>query len=459
MSYDVLIVGSGPAGMFAANRLAGEGLKVLVIDKGRAVEARRCPMESTGHCSQCNPCDILCGVGGSGTFSDGILNLRTDVGGNLLDYTTEGEARALLEEVDGVFMSYGAPSECRIPNSKEVERLKRRAASVGAAFIEITQRHIGSDFAPELIRIFSEDLKRRGVEFLLNVEVADLLLSDGACHGVALANGEVLLSKSTILAPGRVGCSWVESMVRKYRISGSYGPIDVGVRVEVSNVVMEPVIRVNRDPKFHIRTRQYDDFVRTFCTNSRGYVVQERYKDFIGVNGHSYRNKESDNTNFAFLVQVNLTEPVENTLQYGESIARLATTIGGGKPLIQRLGDLRNGKRSTPERILRSPVRNTLEDVTPGDVSMALPHRIVVDILEGMEVLDRIIPGVASDFNLLYAPEIKFYSMRLDVTKDMETNFKGLFAAGDGVGLSRDLVNASATGILAARGVLHSKEK
>jgi len=221
---------------------------------------------------------------------------------------------------------------------------------------------------------------------------------------------------------------------------------------------MNPVTKINRDPKFHIRTKRYDDFARTFCTNERGFVVKEVYGDFIGVNGHSLRVKKSENTNFAFLVKVGLTEPVENTTRYGRSIAKLATTIGGGKPILQRMGDLRRGRRSSRERISRNLVQNTLKDVTPGDISMALPHRILMDIIEGLEKLNEIIPGVASDSTLLYAPEIKFYAMHLIVDKNMETSVKNLFAAGDGAGLSRDIVNAAATGMLAARGVMSKSE-
>jgi uncharacterized FAD-dependent dehydrogenase len=226
----------------------------------------------------------------------------------------------------------------------------------------------------------------------------------------------------------------------------------------VPAITMNPVTRINRDPKFHIRTKRYDDFARTFCTNERGFVVKEDYTDFIGVNGHSMKSKKSKNTNFAFLVRVALTEPVENTTRYGRSIAKLATTIGGGKPILQRMGDLRRGRRSTWERIKRNLVHNTLTDVTPGDISMALPHRITMDIIEGLEKLNEIIPGVASDSTLLYAPEIKFYAMRMTVDENMETEVKNLFAAGDGTGLSRDIVNAAATGILAARGVMNVSE-
>jgi uncharacterized FAD-dependent dehydrogenase len=243
-------------------------------------------------------------------------------------------------------------------------------------------------------------------------------------------------------------------MIEKHEIEARYGGIDIGVRVEVPAIVMDPVTKINRDPKFHIRSRRYDDFVRTFCTNMRGFVVKEEYEDFIATNGHSLANTESENTNFAFLVHVELTEPIENTTKYARSIAKLATTIGGGKPVLQRMGDLRRGRRSTKERLVKNLVVNTLKDVTPGDISMALPHRIVMDIIEGLETLNEIIPGVTSDSTLLYAPEVKFYAMHLKVDRNMETSIKNLFAAGDGAGLSRDIVNAAATGILAAEGII-----
>ncbi len=452
--YDVIIVGSGPAGMFAADELAGR-LDTLIIDQGRDIDRRECKMKRRGICTHCDPCDIMCGVGGAGTYSDGTLNLRPDVGGDLAEQTGDPEyAWELVDHVDKVFVRYGAPGQMYIPKGEEVELLKRRAAAVGARFIEITQRHMGSDNAPKVIGNFEKDLKERGVEFLLATKVDDLIIEDNICAGVVLKDGSQIRSRFTIIAPGRVGATWIDEVVKKHNIGAKYAPIDVGVRVEVPAIVMDPITKINRDPKFHIQTKTYDDFVRTFCTNEHGFVVKEEYEGFIATNGHSMRNQESENTNFAFLVRVELTEPIENTVRYGRSIAKLATTIGGGKPVLQRMGDLRRGRRSTQMRLMKNTVINTLKDVTPGDISMALPHRIVTDIREGLEVLNEIIPGVASDSTLLYAPEVKFYSMQVLVDRNMESSVKNLFAAGDGAGLSRDIVNASATGVIAARGIL-----
>ncbi|MFU8766770.1 MAG: NAD(P)/FAD-dependent oxidoreductase [Candidatus Methanoperedens sp.] len=452
--YDVIIVGAGPAGMFAAHELAGR-MDVLVIEQGRDIDKRSCKMKQKSICTHCDPCDIMCGVGGAGTFSDGTLNLRPDIGGDLAEQTGDADyAWELVDYVDRVFLKYGAPDFLFIPKGDEVEKLKRNAASVGARFIEITQRHMGSDNAPKVIGNFEKDLKEKGIEFLLDTQVMDFIIEKAACLGVILDDGSKIKSRFTVMAPGRVGATWVDGIVNKHNIVAKYGHIDVGVRVEVPSIIMDPVTRINRDPKFHIQTNTYDDFVRTFCTNEHGFVVKEEYEGFIATNGHSMTNSESDNTNFAFLVRVELTEPIENTVRYGRSIAKLATTIGGGKPVLQRMGDLRRGRRSTGKRLLRNPVTNTLKDVTPGDISMALPHRIVTDIREGLEVLNQIIPGVASDSTLLYAPEIKFYSMQVDVDTNMESSIKNLFAAGDGAGLSRDIVNAAATGVIAGRGIL-----
>ena len=455
--YDVVIIGAGQAGMFAANELAGHNLKILLIDMGHDIGSRKCPMDSVNLCAHCVPCDIMCGVGGAGTFSDGTLNLRPDIGGDLAELTGDKDsAWELVKYVDDIFLRYGAPEEASNPKSSDIEDLKRKAASVGARFIEIKQRHIGSDNAPAVIGNFKYDLDARGIEFLLNNKVDDLIVEDGICRGVVLVGGRSIRAKYTILAPGRIGGEWVNELTNRHSIAAKYGGIDIGVRVEVPAIIMDPVTKINRDPKFHIQTRRYDDFVRTFCTNEHGFVVKEEYEGFIATNGHSMRNTASENTNFAFLVHIELTHPIENTTRYARSVAKLATTIGGGKPVLQRMGDLRRGRRSTEKRIARNSVVNTLKDVTPGDISMAMPHRIVMDIIEGLDTLNQVIPGVASDSTLLYAPEIKFYAMEVQVDRNMETSVKNLFAAGDGTGLSRDIINAAATGVLAARGILRS---
>lgn len=441
--------------MFAAYELSEKtGLKIVVIDEGKDVDKRKCPMEKTGECIKCVPCNVLSGLGGAGGLSDGTLNIRPDIGGNLYEFMGEEEAWDLVKYVDKIYVDNGTPMKLYEATSEEEEMLSRKAASAGVEFIQIPQRHIGSDHTPEVISTIRDVLKGNDVKFLLKTAVADIL-EDGI--GVKLSNGEVMRGRYLIVAPGRAGASWLVEQTKKLGLKIRHDAIDVGVRVEVPAIVMDPVCKINRDPKFRIITKTYDDFVRTFCVNHRGYVVKEAYKDYVGVNGHSLRDKQSENTNFAFLTKIVLTEPIENSTEYGESIARTATTLGGGKPLIQRLGDLRRGRRSTWKRIKRGQVPPTLLGVTPGDIAMVMPHRIVTNIAEGLERLDKVIPGVASDSTLLYATEIKFYAMRVEVGRSMETNKENLFVAGDGAGVSRGIVTASATGILAARGIMEKE--
>jgi len=453
-TFDVIIVGAGPAGLFAAHEIAYKSnLKVLIIDQGRDVEERVCPVKDYYFCRKCSPCNIMSGVGGAGTLSSGLLNLRPDIGGNLTEFVDTDEAWQLVQYVDSIFLKYGAPEKLYYGDTNKIEELERKAAAVGAKFIPIPQRHIGSDKSIQIIKNFKNDLERRNVKFLLNTRVTEI--NKGY---VVLENGKLISSKYIILAPGRVGATWLVKQAEKLNIPTFPGPIDIGVRVEVPAVVMDPVIEVNRDPKFHIYTRTYNDFVRTFCVNHRGYVVQELYDDgSVGVNGHSLTNMQSPNTNFAFLVRISLTEPVEDTTAFGLSITKIATILGGGKPILQKLGDLKLGRRSTWKRISQGHVQPTLKSVTPGDISMVLPHRILTDILEGLDILNEIIPGVATSSTLLYAPEVKFSAYKIKTNNKLETPIPGIYAIGDGSGASRGIVVAAATGVIAARDILEKE--
>ncbi len=391
----------------------------------------------------------MCGLGGAGGMSSGILNLRYDIGGDLSRLTKSVQkAEALVKEVDDIFVEHGAPNEVYGMNPKGIEELTRKAAAAGIKFIPIPQRHIGSEYLPKVINSFRRKLEKQSVKFMLNSQVKRIGKNE------VVVNGEKIKGKYILAAPGRVGADWFAEQARELGVKLTHGPIDIGVRVEVPAISYERVVKVNRDPKFHIRTKTFNDFTRTFCTNAMGWVMEERYNNHVGVNGQSLRKKKSLNTNFALLVHIGLTQPVTDTTAYGRSIAYLATTIGGGRPLLQRLGDLRAGRRSTWERIERGHVVPTLKSVTPGDISMALPGRVVTDILETLERLDKVAPGVASDSTLLYAPEVKLYAMQINVNQNMETNVPNLFVAGDGAGLSRGIVTAAATGLLAARGII-----
>ncbi|MCD1295670.1 FAD-dependent oxidoreductase [Methanocella sp. CWC-04] len=452
---DVIIVGAGPCGLMAAHKLAGHA-NVTIIEKGRDIHQRTCQVMQGNGCVYCNVCSITAGVGGAGGMSDGKLNLSPQIGGDLIDFVGLKKADMLIDEVDEYFIKHGAPPEdAHVPPSA----LATRAAANGIEFIPIKQKHIGSDMLPQVIDSMKCDLESRGVRFLLNRTVEGVTADNKKVTGV-IVDGENIKSDFVLLAPGRSGSTWLGSQMKKFGVPIKYMPIDVGVRVEVPALVYEEAVRTNWDPKFRMYTPTYDDLVRTFCTCPYGFVVQDTYESGVGANGHSQRYCRSNNTNFAFLSRIALTEPLENTNEYGATIAQLAKTIGGGKPILQRLGDLKSGRRSTWERLKRSYVEPTLKSVTPGDISMSLPHRIVTDILEGLDMLDRVVPGVASDATLLYAPEIKFAAVRPETRENFETvMIDNLYVGGDGAGITRGIVSAAATGIVAAEGILAKIQK
>ncbi len=447
--FDVCIIGAGPAGLFCAYELSvNSDLKIVVFEKGKDIKERKCSLIDSLVCRSCKLCNLLCGIGGAGGLSDGKLNLRYDVGGNLAEFLRHEDAERIVKYVDSIFLECGAPREIKTPK----ESLTKKAISSGIKFLPIPQRHIGTDNLPKVFCNLMRKIQRKNIEIRPNTEVIDIERKGGR-FAIKTTKG-VFYAKYVVVAVGRSGISWFEKIAGKFGIKLRYLPIDIGVRVEVPNMIFKEIFEHCIDPKFYIRTKTYDDFVRTFCTCYGGYVVRENYKEFVCINGHSLRKFKSENTNFALLVQVELTEPVEDTISYGREIAKLATTIGGGKPILQRFGDLIAGRRSTWRRIRKSYIEPTLKDVTPGDIAMALPHRIVTDIIEALEKMDRVIEGVASPSTLLYCPEIKFYAKRTETNKNLETKVENLFVAGDGAGVSRDIVNAAATGIIAARGIL-----
>jgi len=338
----VVIIGAGPAGLFAAYELASNtSIKILIVDKGRDIDNRICSSASMlSRCMDCQPCNILCGLGGAGGLSDGKLNLKPDVGGNLEEFVSKEEADALVKQVDNIFLEHGAPPKLYGNNSHDLEK---KAAEAGIEFIPIPQRHIGSDNLPAVIKSIKSYLETKGVEFWLNTNVTRIEKDNN--YRLILNDEKQIETRFLLAATGRSGSDWISSEAKRLGINTRFAPIDIGVRVEVPAVVMENIIQYAWDPKFHIYTKKYDDFVRTFCTCPYGFVAMEDYGDYIGVNGHSSNDKKSENTNFAFLTRIELTEPVENTTEYGISIAKLATTIGGRMPIIQRLEDLKTGHR------------------------------------------------------------------------------------------------------------------
>lgn len=441
-TYDCLIVGAGPAGIFAALELLKLGLKkIIIIEKGQSVKKRDIN-------------ETLSGVGGAGLFSDGKLNFAPIIGKtNLTEFLTLNESKIIIEEIEKTFSRFGVKEKSYPSNSKKAEGIRRKAKQFGLDLLLIKQKHLGSDKLPIYIKKIENYLKQKKVTFLLENEVVKLLKKGKRIKGVKLGSGKTIIAEKVIVAPGRVGNSWLVKELHLLGINLEQKGIEIGVRVEVPEEVMAELTSIIYDPTIFIRTSSYDDQIRTFCTNPVGFVVREDYLDFACVNGHASKNSTSVNSNFALLDKVSLTEPVTNTIAYGESICRLTTTLGGGKPLLQRLADFKRHRRSTWSRLKKSYIEPTLKEVTPGDISMAFPHRIVVNIIEALNVLEKIIPGVASDSTLLYAPEVKFFSVRPEVNKNLETKIKNLFVAGDGAGVSGNIVGAAATGIIAARGV------
>ncbi|EGB13253.1 FAD-dependent pyridine nucleotide-disulfide oxidoreductase [Pseudodesulfovibrio mercurii] len=453
--YDVIIVGAGPAGLFAAYYLGEHSnLDVLIIDKGKRSLKRNCPLSGDQECVKCRPCNILCGVGGAGLFSDGKLNYIHKLGKtDLTQFVGTSEALRLIDETEHIFNTFGMDGKVFPTDMEAARQIRKDARKHGIDLLVIKQKHLGSDNLPGHIAGMADHIRDKGVAFHTSETVTDVVVTKGKVTGV-VTNRQTYTAKNVILAPGRVGAEWVAHEARKHGIQVSQRGIEVGVRVEVHNEIMQDLCSVIYDPTFFVRTNKYDDQTRTFCTNYGGYVALENYQDFVCVNGHALMNKKSDNTNFAFLSKVVLNDPVEDNQAYGESIGRLATLIGGGKPILQRFGDLRRGRRSTWDRIGNGYIEPTLRNVVPGDIAMALPERILTNLMDGLEQLNNVVPGVSNDETLLYAPEIKFFATQVDTRKHLETSVDGLFVAGDGPGVAGNIVGAAATALIPAKEII-----
>jgi len=454
-AFDVIVVGGGPAGLFASYYLAEHsGLKVCLIERGQSVRKRGCPIAKTQKCMKCEPCHILSGMGGGGLFSDGKLNFIHKLGKtDLTQFLPRSQAEALIDETETIFNRFGMDGPV-FPSDMDAARdIRKQAKKHGIDLLLIKQKHLGSDCLPDHIFAMCEHLAAKGVTIRTGEEVRTVTVENGSVRGVVTDKGEYAC-KSVIVAPGRVGADWVGELARGFGLNMSQRGIEVGVRVETHNDVMRDITDVIYDPTFFVQTTKYDDQTRTFCTNPAGFIALENYQDFVCVNGHAYRNRKSENTNFAFLSKVVLTDPVSDNTGYGTAIGRLATIIGGGKPILQRLGDLRRGRRSTWQRIKNGYIDPTLMNVVPGDIAMALPERIVTNLVDGLEQLNNVIPGIADDGTLLYAPEIKFFATQVETDSHLETGIRGLFVAGDGPGVAGNIVSAAATGIIPAKAII-----
>jgi len=453
--FDVIIVGGGPAGLFAGYYITiNSNLKVLILERGKAPKKRICPMSKDKKCRGCEPCNIMSGIGGAGLFSDGKLNFVPKLGKtDLTQFMDIKEANSLIEETEYIFSRFGMDGEVYPTDIEKAKNIRKEARKEGIELLIIKQKHLGTDRLPEYMNEMMNFLISKGVNILTQVEVYDIIVNNNNIVGVITSKGEFFANK-VILAPGRIGADWLVSLAKKYDLGIIQRGIEVGVRVEVLNDIMEDITNIIYDPSFFIQTKTYEDQTRTFCTNSGGYVTMENYKNFVCVNGHAYLDRKSENTNFALLSKVVLTEPVTDNLTYGISIGQLATLIGGGKPILQRFGDLKRGRRSTWNRIKKGFIVPTLTNVTCGDISMALPERILTNIVEGLEMLNRVIAGVSNDETLLYAPEIKFFSTQIKTNNKLETRIKGLYVAGDGAGVTGNIVGAAASGLIPAKAIV-----
>ncbi len=444
-SYDVLIVGAGPAGIFSAIELSKRSdLSILVIEKGEDIDERIARATS-----------LTSGWGGAGAFSDGKLTLSTEIGGWLSQYMPERRLAELIEYVDGIYLEFGAPKETYGMDEAAIDELRSRAVLAHLTLIPSRIRHLGTERCKTVLRRIRGWLDSR-VEVLTGVKVERVLVEGGVVKGVETDDGRLVGGRYVILAPGREGASWLASEARRLGLTTRPNAVDIGVRVEVPAPLLEPVTSALYEGKFVYYSRTFEDQVRTFCMCPYGYVSTEVYEDVVTVNGHSYSDRKGENTNFAILVSTTFTEPFEEPIAFGKYIARLANLLGKGI-IVQRLGDLKGGRRSTKERIGRSVVRPTLPEATPGDLSFVFPFRYLKDIMEMIEALDVVVPGIDGRDTLLYGVEAKFYSSRVALTSGLETEVGGLYAIGDGAGVTRGLIQASVSGVVAARSILASE--
>ena len=453
--FDVIIVGGGPAGLFAALELADSRLKVLLLEKGKDIDRRLCPIHGkVGVCPPCYPCGVVSGLGGAGAFSDGKLTLSPHVGGRLVDYLGLGRTEELIKHVDRLYLRFGAEDKV-YGLGEEVEAFRKKASLAELRLIPVGVRHMGTERCRQVLRAIKDYLAPR-VEIRLGETVEQVLVEDGRAVGVRTGRGEKLFASYLVVAPGREGAEWLQQEASRLKLTLHHNPVDVGVRVEVPGVVLAELTNALYESKLEFFSRTFDDRIRTFCMCPWGEVCMEctgGADPVTTVNGHSYADRGTENTNFALLVSTTFTEPFRDPIAYGKYLARLANLLSGGV-LVQRLGDLKEGRRSTPARLERGLVRPTLKSAVPGDLSCVLPYRFLKGILEMLEAMDLLAPGVNSRHTLLYGVEVKFYSSRLELSPSLETQVRNLFACGDGVGVTRGLVQASASWVVAARAIL-----
>ncbi|HWQ51621.1 MAG TPA: hypothetical protein VN369_07445, partial [Terriglobales bacterium] len=453
---DVIIVGAGPAGIFTAIELIRRGADkhITILEKGLPVEKRVCPKTRTHECLSCKPyCHVTTGFSGAGAFSDGKLSLSPEVGGNLPELVGEETVQDAIDYVDRIYLEFGADSQIEgLGNPAAIKDIRKRAIQAGLRLVDCPIRHLGTERAQKIYYQIEQYLLNSGVEILFGSECLDLVIKDGKCLGVRLEGGKELLADAVVVATGRRGANWLENVCTEHHIDHQPGTVDIGVRIEVRNEVMEKVNEVLYESKLIGYPPPFKNKVRTFCQNPGGFVSQENYdNDLAVVNGHSYKAVKSDNTNLAILVSHNFSSPFNQPIAYAQKVGELTNMLGAGHILVQRFGDILDGKRTWPKEMSQSNVRPTLPDAEAGDITAAMPYRAMVNIINFIQAVDFVVPGFAARETLLYSPELKFYSNRIKMDADFNTNVAGLHCLGDSSGWTRGLMMASVMGVLMGR--------
>ncbi len=459
MKKDILIIGAGPAGIFTALELLRKGSqkKILIVEKGVAIEQRRCPKEKTKKCINCKPyCHITTGFSGAGAFSDGKLSLSPDVGGDLPTLIGESVAEETIGYTDSIYLEFGADEHVEgISNPDQVKEIRKRAIQAGLKLVDCPIRHLGTEKAQDIYYAIEQYLLNHGVEMMFGYECTDLVIEDHICKGAYLKKGTeemTVYASDVVVATGRRGAEWLEKLCTEHGIEHRPGTVDIGVRVEVRNEVMEQVNQVLYESKLIGYPQPFKNKVRTFCQNPGGFVSQENYdNDLAVVNGHSYKERKSNNTNLAILVSHNFSVPFNQPIAYAQKVGELSNMLANGHILVQRFGDILDGKRTWEKELSHSNLKPTLPDAVAGDITAAIPYRAMTNIINFIHSLDHVVPGFASTETLLYSPELKFYSNKVNMDKDFNTSVPGLYCLGDSSGWTRGLMMASVMGVLMGR--------
>ena len=465
MNKDVVIVGAGPAGIFTALEMIRKGSRqsILLVEKGQAIEHRRCPKTLTKQCVNCKPyCHITTGFSGAGAFSDGKLSLSCEVGGDLPSLIGADVAQATIEYADGIYLDFGADAHFGgIGNTEEVKEIRKRAIAAGLRLVDCPIRHMGTEKAQGIYLGIERYLQEHGVEMLFGFTCTNLLLEGDVCEGISVSNGSIsydIHAKRTVVATGRRGADWLEHLCAEHGIDHEPGTVDIGVRVEVRNEVMEQVNKVLYESKLIGYPKPFKNKVRTFCQNPGGFVSQENYdNDLAVVNGHSYKELKSDNTNLAILCSHNFNVPFNQPIAYAQKVGELTNMLGAGHILVQRFGDILDGKRTWQKELSQSNIKPTLPDAVAGDITAAMPYRAMTNIINFIQAMDYVVPGFASIETLLYSPELKFYSNRIKMDADFNTSIRGLHCLGDSCGWTRGLMMASVMGVLMGRKIVEAE--